>query len=113
MRNILITGGAGFIGSHTVVELDAAGYRPIIVDDFSNSERFVIERLEKLIGKSLTVYEQDYKDTVKLREVIKNEDISAIIHFAAFKLVILPPLFGGADVANASPDIFQILSKPS
>jgi UDP-glucose 4-epimerase len=87
MQTILVTGGAGFIGSHTVVELAQAGYRPIIVDDFSNSEHFVIERLEKILGQSVVCYEQDYRDVAKLKEVIDKEDVTGIIHFAAYKSV--------------------------
>jgi UDP-glucose 4-epimerase len=87
MKTILVTGGAGFIGSHTVVELAQAGYRPIIVDDFSNSEHFVIERLKQLLGKPIVCYEQDYRDITKLARVVKDEAVSGIIHFAAFKSV--------------------------
>ncbi len=57
MKTILVTGGAGFIGSHTVVELALAGYRPIIVDNFCNSDRSVLERLEKIIGEPVTCYD--------------------------------------------------------
>mgnify|MGYP001404118858 CR=1 FL=1 len=84
MQTILVTGGAGFIGSHTVVELAQAGYRPIIVDDFSNSEHFVIERLEKIIGQPVVCYEQDYRDVAKLKEIIDKENVTGIIHFAAY-----------------------------
>ena len=87
MDSILVTGGAGFIGSHTVVELVAAGYRPVIVDNFSNSEHFVIERLEQLTGQKISCYEQDFQDIDKLKEVIDKEQIRGIIHFAAYKLV--------------------------
>ncbi|MEK7594278.1 MAG: UDP-glucose 4-epimerase GalE [Patescibacteria group bacterium] len=87
MNTILVTGGAGFIGSHTVVELVKAGYRPIIVDDFSNSEHFVIDRLEQILGTPVTYYEQDYRDTAKLKEVIVKEGVTGIIHFAAHKAV--------------------------
>lgn len=87
MKTILVTGGAGFIGSHTVVELVSAGYRPVIVDDFSNSERSVIENLQKLLGQSVTYYEQDYAHQSKLRKIIEDEKVDGVIHFAAFKQV--------------------------
>jgi UDP-glucose 4-epimerase len=87
MKTILVTGGAGFIGSHTVVELVHAGYRPVIIDNFSNSEHLVIERLKELLGQSIVCYEQDYQDIAKLRSVIKKEKVDSIIHFAAYKAV--------------------------
>ncbi len=84
---ILVTGGAGFIGSHTVVELIAAGYEPIIVDNFSNSQKGVIERLEELTGQSLKFYEQDFQDATALTKIITDEGVTGIIHFAAYKAV--------------------------
>jgi UDP-glucose 4-epimerase len=87
MQTILVTGGAGFIGSHTVVELVHAGYRPIIIDNFSNSDRAVIKQLETLLGQPIKCYEQDYQDTAKLQTVMDKEKIDGIIHFAAYKAV--------------------------
>jgi UDP-glucose 4-epimerase len=87
MANILVTGGAGFIGSHTVVELVEAGYKPVIIDNFSNSEKEVIGRMEKLIGQPVTFYEGDYQNSELLQKIIKEEDVTGIIHFAAHKAV--------------------------
>src|SRR5689334_12905289 len=87
MQTILVTGGAGFIGSHTVVELVAAGYRPVIIDNFSNSDPLVIKRLEKLLKQPVTHYEQDYQDIDRLRQVVDKEKATGIIHFAAYKAV--------------------------
>lgn len=87
MKKILVTGGAGFIGSHTVVELLNAGYAPIIVDNFSNSETNVIKRLEQLVGKPIAYYKQDFQDIERLKKVIDKEAIDGIIHFAAYKKV--------------------------
>ncbi len=87
MKTVLVTGGAGFIGSHTVVELAESGYKPVIIDDFSNSKRSVIKALERLLGQKVTCYEQNYQDTHRLKEVIAKEGIESIIHFAAFKSV--------------------------
>ena len=84
-QNVLVTGGAGYIGAHTVLELDAAGLRPIILDNFSNSEKFVIERLQQLTGKHITVYEQDYTDLYQLKSVLSRERIDSIIHLAGYK----------------------------
>ncbi|MGC1177231.1 MAG: UDP-glucose 4-epimerase GalE [Candidatus Saccharimonadales bacterium] len=87
MPSVLVTGGAGYIGSHTVVELVAAGYRPVILDSFENSERSVIDNLQKLLGQEIVCYEQDYRDTAALKKVITSEQIEGIIHFAAYKAV--------------------------
>jgi UDP-glucose 4-epimerase len=87
MQTILVTGGAGFIGSHTVVELVAAGYRPVIIDNFVNSEPFIVKNLEKLVGKKLVCYQEDYRDSARLEQIIKDEHVSGVIHFAAYKAV--------------------------
>jgi UDP-glucose 4-epimerase len=87
MKTVLVTGGAGYIGSHTVVELVSAGYKPVIIDNFSNSEHSVINRLNELTGQTITCYEQDFKDEEKLKQVLDREKPEGIIHFAAFKAV--------------------------
>jgi UDP-glucose 4-epimerase len=87
MKTVLVTGGAGFIGSHTVVELIKAGYHPVIVDNFSNSDKDVIKRLGKLLGQPVACYDQDYQDTAKLKAVMDKENPDSIIHFAAYKAV--------------------------
>lgn len=85
---ILVTGGAGFIGSHTAVELIKAGYTPIIVDNFSNSQKWIIDRIEKISQQSLVVYEGDCTDKNFLTEVFQKEkNITGVIHFAAYKAV--------------------------
>ena len=84
----MVTGGAGFIGSHTVVELDHAGYKPIIVDNFQNSEKSVIRGLEHILEKKVTYYEVDCNDPDALRHVFAREqNIAGAIHFAADKAV--------------------------
>jgi UDP-glucose 4-epimerase len=84
---ILLTGGAGYIGSHTCVALAEAGYRPVVLDDFSNSSRLVIGRLEELTGGAVALEEGDVGNGVFVREVLTRHDIAATIHFAAFKSV--------------------------
>ena len=87
-KNILITGGAGYIGSHTVVELYNSGYRPIIVDNFSNSSIKNIEGIEQIIKNKITYYEFDCTDINQMNQLFKLEkNIEAVIHFAAFKAV--------------------------
>ena len=65
-KHILVTGGAGFIGSHTVVELINAGYTPVIIDDFRNSERFIPQRVEKLTNQSITFVDAACQDMAVL-----------------------------------------------
>jgi len=88
MRKILITGGAGFIGSHAVVSVHESGYLPIIVDNFSNSEKSVLKGIEKICGKAFPFYEGDCVDPDFVRSVFEAEkDIEGVIHFAAYKSV--------------------------
>ena len=85
---ILVTGGAGFIGAHTVVELVEAGFDPIIVDDLSASDKTLLNGLKELFGREPKFYQGDCGDAKWLGDVFKIEkDISAVMHFAAFKSV--------------------------
>ncbi len=85
--NILVTGGAGFIGSHTVVALTEAGFRPVILDDFSNSEQGVLDGLEQIMGSKPIIYAENCHNRETLRRIIREEKIEGVIHFAAFKAV--------------------------
>lgn len=84
---ILITGGTGYIGSHTVVELIEAGYDVVLVDNFSNSSPEVLERLKTITGKTLPFYEGSILDKDFMRRVFAQHDIVSVIHFAAYKAV--------------------------
>ena len=84
---ILLTGGAGYIGSHTAVELAAAGYEVVIADNFSNSSPKVLERLEMITGKRFGLYEIDVADKTALKKVFEENKIDAVIHFAGYKSV--------------------------
>lgn len=85
---ILVNGGAGYIGSHTTVELVSAGHTPVIVDNFSNSEKWIIDRIEQITNKRPTVYEGDCTDINFVNDVFtKEKDIEGVIHFTAFKAV--------------------------
>jgi UDP-glucose 4-epimerase len=86
-KKIIVTGGAGFIGSHTVVELHLAGYSPVIVDDFSNSDEYILEGLRELTGIDIPVYRFDFGDRERLQRVFEEEQPDGVIHFAAFKAV--------------------------
>lgn len=84
---ILVTGGLGYIGSHTVLELIAAGYEPVIIDSLANSNETCLHRISKLSGKKIPWYKCDVRDRENLREIFKKEKISGVIHFAALKAV--------------------------
>lgn len=88
MSKILVTGGTGYIGSHTVVELYNAGYTPVIVDNLSNSNRKILDQIEKIIGIKPEFHEFDLCDEAKVFEFVNSQpDIQGIIHFAASKAV--------------------------
>ena len=87
MDNILVTGGAGFIGSHTVIELLNAGYNVIVLDNLVNSSRESLERVKKITGKSVKFYEDDLLDMEALQNIFEKENISSVIHFAGLKAV--------------------------
>lgn len=87
MDNILVTGGAGFIGSHTVVELLNAGYSVVVVDNLVNSSSESLERVKKITGKSIKFYKDDLLDKEALQDIFEKENISSVIHFAGLKAV--------------------------
>jgi UDP-glucose 4-epimerase len=84
---VLVTGGAGFIGSHTVVQLAAAGHDVVVVDNFSNAKSTVVPRLENLIGGPLEVHAFDLTDRDKTESLFAERDFDAVIHFAGLKAV--------------------------
>ena len=84
---ILVTGGTGYIGSHTCVELIKAGYEPVIVDDLSNSKADVVDKIETITGKRPKFYQAGVQDVEMMRKVFTENKIDAVIHFAAFKAV--------------------------
>lgn len=85
--NVLVTGGCGYIGSHTIVELLNNGYNVISIDDFSNSKPNVLDKIKKITGKDIKFYELNICDKEKLRQVFEQNQIDAVIHFAGYKAV--------------------------
>lgn len=85
--NILVTGGAGYIGSHTVVELLNVGHDVVIVDNLSNSSEIVLDRIQGITGKKPTLYRGDILDKAFLQKIFQENKIDSVIHFAAFKAV--------------------------
>ncbi|HEX7536963.1 MAG TPA: UDP-glucose 4-epimerase GalE [Dermatophilaceae bacterium] len=84
---VLVTGGAGFIGSHTVIQLVAAGHDVLIVDNFTNAKRSVMTRLESITGRHLPIHAFDLRDEERTEYLFANEPIDAVIHFAGHKAV--------------------------
>ena len=84
---ILVTGGAGFIGSHTVVELQEAGYDVVVMDNLSNSSEKSLERVQKITGKQVPFYKADILDREALEQIFSEQEIGAVIHFAGLKAV--------------------------
>lgn len=87
MSTILVTGGAGFIGSHTSVELLESGYDIVIVDNFSNSKPEALNRIKKITGKDFKFYEADLLDLDAMNKIFSENNIDAVIHFAGLKAV--------------------------
>ncbi len=87
MQKVLVTGGLGYIGSHTVVELYLAGYEPVIVDDLSNSELFILDRIGEIIKFKPTFYQINLLDEVAVAKIFAEHMFAGVIHFAAFKSV--------------------------
>ena len=88
---VLVTGGAGFIGSHTVVELLQGGYRVVVIDDLSNSNLKALGRIRRIVGEdaasNLAFYQDSVLDRAALERIFAEHAIDAIIHFAGFKAV--------------------------
>ncbi|MCB0794258.1 MAG: UDP-glucose 4-epimerase GalE [Flavobacteriales bacterium] len=88
MKKVLVTGGAGYIGSHTVVELARSGFEPIIVDDLRNSHERVFKGLEHILGRKVEVHRVDCTDPAAMGRVFAQvKDLSGVVHFAAYKAV--------------------------
>lgn len=87
MNKILITGGAGYIGSHTAVALINSGYQPIIIDDFSNSSKSALDGLRQILGIDILCYEGDCNDKKLLQQIFTDHQLTGVIHFAANKAV--------------------------
>ena len=102
---ILVTGGAGYIGSHTVVELQNAGYDVVVLDNLSNASEKSLERVSKITGKPVKFYKADILDRDALNEVFDKEDIDSCIHFAGLKAV-------GESVAKPWEYYERTLSSP-
>lgn len=85
--SVLVTGGAGYIGSHTLIALCEAGIEPVVVDNLYNSKQEALKRVEKITGKSIRFYEEDVRNEDALERIFSENEIEAVIHFAGLKAV--------------------------
>ena len=111
---ILVTGGAGYIGSHTVLLLIEAGYEVIIFDNFSNSSRESIKRVEKLVGQDISVVEGDIRSREDLEKAFNSYKIDAVIHFAGLKAVgesVEQPLRYYDNNVNGTVQLCEVMAK--
>ena len=111
---ILVTGGTGFIGSHTCVELIDAGYDVVIIDNLSNSKKDVVSYIEKITGKKVVFYENDVCDKEALRNIFKENKIDAIIHFAGYKAVgesVMKPLMYYRNNLDSTLSLLEVANE--
>lgn len=87
MKTILVTGGAGYIGSHTTIELIQSGYDVVVVDNLYNSKEEAVRRVEQIVGKKIKFYKADVLDKDAMRKIFKKHDFAAVINFAGYKAV--------------------------
>ena len=110
---ILVTGGTGYIGSHTVVSLIAAGYEPVIVDNLSNSKASVLKRIAEITGKKPPFYKTDLRNHADLDFVFKKHRITSVIHFAGLKAVgesVAQPLLYYKNNIESAISLFSVMS---
>lgn len=111
---IIVTGGAGFIGSHTVVELIERGHTPIIIDDYRNSKPFIVDRIKQITGKEVKTYNVDCCNCTNLDQVFSTEKPDGVIHFAAYKAVgesVNEPLKYYDNNINSLINILELMNK--
>lgn len=114
MSRILVTGGAGYIASHTLVELCEAGYEPVVIDNYSNSEPGVLDRVAKITGKTIPAYEGDVCDYETLRRIFEEHEIGAVIHFAGYKAVgesVEKPLMYYSNNLGATMNVLRVMNE--
>lgn len=111
---ILVTGGLGFIGSHTVVELANQNHEVIIVDNLYNSKEEVIEKLEKITDKKIKLYKYDLLEKEKIEEIFESNQIDAVIHFAGYKAVgesVKKPLMYYSNNLGSTINLLEVMQK--
>lgn len=114
MKNILVTGGAGYIGSHTCLELLEAGFEVTAIDNLCNSSEESLQRVQKLTGKTLEFHQVDLLDIDALREVVNSKSFDAVIHFAALKAVgesVAKPLLYYRNNITGTTNLLEVLEE--
>ena len=114
MMKVLVTGGSGYIGSHTCIELIGAGYTPIVFDNLSNSSTVALQRVEEITGTKITFIKGDMRDIEKLKQVFDEYDIYAVIHFAGLKAVgesVMKPIMYYDNNVSASINLFTAMER--
>ncbi len=114
MKRILITGGSGYIGSHTAVEVLEAGYEVVIVDNFSNSKPEVIDSIKKITDKDFTFYKGDICDKSLIEKIFSENEIDAVIHFAGYKAVgesVIKPLMYYKNNIHSTLVLLEVMQK--
>jgi UDP-glucose 4-epimerase len=114
LKKVLVTGGAGYIGSHTCVELCAAGYEPVIIDNLCNSNPLVLTRLTQICGRTIPFFEGDVRDRSLLQRVFSTNQFDSVIHFAGLKSVgesvAKPSLYYDVNIGSASVLLSEMAS---
>ena len=111
---VLVTGGTGYIGSHTVVELINNGYDVVVVDNFSNSKPIVLDRLKEITGRSIKFYELDLCEKENLKKVFDENKIDAVIHFAGYKAVgesVSKPLMYYRNNIDSTLSLLEVMNE--
>lgn len=114
MKKILVTGGAGYIGSHTCVELLNAGYEIVVLDNFSNSKPEMLDKIKKITNKDFKFYECDYKDTDALEKIFNENEIDSVINFAGYKAVgesVAKPLEYYTNNVYGALNLLEVMKK--
>ena len=111
---VLVTGGLGFIGSHTCVELSKKGHEVIIVDNLYNSKEEVVDKLEQITGNRFKLYKYDLLEKEKIEEIFEENEIDAVIHFAGYKAVgesVKKPLMYYSNNLQSTINLLEIMQK--
>lgn len=111
---VLVTGGAGYIGSHTCLELLKSGYTVIVIDNLSNSQRASLDRVKELTGRSITFYQGDVMDKSVLNQIFTKHSIDSVIHFAGLKAVgesVIQPLTYYQNNLISSLILFEVMQR--